>query len=119
MVAGDPQPQPTREPALPEPESTDALARRLERGNDAFENGRYAQALADARAVLARSPGNAQARALAEDAEAAIAVEAALKNARQAMQKGDNDAALQHVRAGLAVAPADGRLLALFRQLNQ
>ena len=108
-------PEPTR-PAAPEP--MEALAARLERANAAFERGRYAQALVDARYVLQRAPGNAEARTLVEDTEAAIAVEGALKRARELIKKGDDDGAMTQVRAGLAVSPTDSRLLALFRELS-
>jgi hypothetical protein len=100
-----------REPAL-------GVEERLARGDLLFEQGRFARALAEARAVLQREPGNAQARALVEDSEAAIAVETALKNAREAMKRGDRAAALGHVRNGLAVSATDSRLIALFRELQ-
>ena len=93
-----------------------ADAARLEKANDLFDRGRYTAALAEARAVLRRNPGNAEARALVEDAEAAVVVEERIKKAREALRKGDRETALQEVRAGLAVAPSDARLLALFKE---
>ena len=45
---------------------------RLDRANALMDSGRFAQALAEAKAVLVREPGNATARELAQDAEAAI-----------------------------------------------
>ncbi len=96
-----------------------ADAARLEKANDFFERGRYAAALAEARAVLRRNPGNAEARALVEDAEAAVVVEERIKKAREALRKGDREAALREVRAGLAVAPSDDRLLALFKEATR
>jgi len=84
-----------------------------------LEQGRYASALQEARAVLDREPGNAQARTIAEDAEAAVMVETRLKNARDALRRNDRDTALAEVRAGLAVSGNDARLLALFRELTQ
>ncbi len=92
---------------------------RLERANELFEKGRYQSALAEARAVLAREPGNAEARALIEDTEVAIVVENRLKAAQAALRRGDRDAALAEVRAGLAANPSDARLMALFRELTQ
>ena len=94
-------------------------AARLEKAADLFERGRYAAALAEARAVLARNPGNAEARILVEDAEAAIVVEDRIKKAREALRKGDREKALQEARAGLAVAPSDARLLALFKEATR
>lgn len=94
-------------------------AARLERANDLYEKGRYAAALAEAKAVLRREPGNREAMSLAEDIEADMVVETRLKNAREAMRRGDRDAALAHVRAGLAVRSTDGRLLTLFKELTQ
>jgi eukaryotic-like serine/threonine-protein kinase len=96
-----------------------ADAARLERANDLFDRGRYAAALAEARAVLRRSPGNAEARALAEDAEVAIVIEGRIKKAREALRKGDRETALQEARAGLAVAPSDARLLELFKEATR
>jgi serine/threonine-protein kinase len=94
-------------------------AARLERANDLFDRGRYAAALAEARAVLRRNPGNAEARSLVEDAEVAIVVEDRIKKARDALRKGDQDRALQEIRAGLAVAPSDARLLTLFKEATR
>ena len=96
-----------------------ADAARLEKANDLFDRGRYTAALAEARAVLRRNPGNAQARALVEDAEAAVVVEEKIKKAREALRKGERETALQEVRAGLAVAPSDARLLALFKEATR
>jgi type II secretory pathway component HofQ len=84
-----------------------------------MDSGRFAQALAEAKAVLAREPGNAAARELAQDAEAAILVEEAIRKARLALKGGDRDAALVEIRRGLAVNPSEGRLLALFREATQ
>ena len=92
---------------------------RVDRANDLLEKGRYAAALAEARAVLRRDPGNAEAKMIAEEAEAATVVETRLRGARAALKRGDRDAALAEVRAGLAVRPNDARLLALFRDLTQ
>ena len=69
--------------------------------------------------MLQRDPANAEARTLVEDSEAALAVETALKSAREAMKRGDREAALVHVRSGLAVSATDSRLIALFRELQR
>jgi serine/threonine-protein kinase len=96
-----------------------ADAARLEKANDLFDRGRYAAALAEARTVLRRHPGNAEARALVEDAEVAIVVEDRIKKAREALRRGDRETALQQARAGLAVAPSDARLLELFKEATR
>jgi hypothetical protein len=84
-----------------------------------MEKGRYAQALAEARAVLEKEPGNAEAKDLASDAEASLVIEDAVKKARAALKTGDKDAALREVKKGLAVNASEGRLLALFREATQ
>ena len=129
--------RPLQPPALPSaapsaaPAPTQALAEaptpsapapadaRIDRANEHMEKGRYAQALAEARAVLARDPDNADAKALAGDAEAALVIEDCVKNARAALKAGDREAALAEVRKGLAVNPSDARLLDLFREATQ
>jgi len=107
-------PGPTAQPSPPAPAEA-----RLDRANDHMEKGRYAQALAEARAVLARDPNNADARALAGDAEAAILIEECLRKARAALQAGDRDLALEEIKKGLAVNRHEGRLLALHREATQ
>jgi eukaryotic-like serine/threonine-protein kinase len=92
---------------------------RLERASELYEKGRYAAALAEAKAVLRREPGNREAKSLAEDIEADMVVETRLKQAREAMRRGDRDAAMAQVRAGLAVKGTDARLLSLFKELTQ
>ena len=101
------------------PSPVEAPDGRVDRANDLLEKGRFAAALAEARAVLRRDPGNAEAKMIAEEAEAATVVETRLREARAALKRGDRDAALAEVRAGLAVSPNDARLLALFRELTQ
>jgi eukaryotic-like serine/threonine-protein kinase len=92
---------------------------RLDRANDLYEKGRYAAALAEAQAVLRAEPGNREAKSLVEDIEADIAVSSRLKQAQDAMRRGDREEALAQVRAGLAVKSNDGRLLGLFKELTQ
>jgi hypothetical protein len=92
---------------------------RLDRANEHMEKGRYAQAMAEAKAVLARDPNNADAKALAGDAEAAIVVEECVKRARAALKAGDREAALREAKKGLAVNPSEARLLGLFREATQ
>jgi general secretion pathway protein D len=92
---------------------------RLDRANELFDRGRYQAAQNEARAVLAREPGNLEAKTLLEDAEVAIVVETRLKSAQAALKRGDRDTALAEVRAGLAANPSDARLMALFRELTQ
>jgi Tfp pilus assembly protein PilF len=92
---------------------------RLARGNDYMAKGRYTQALAEAKGVLQREPGNVDAKDLAQDAEAAILVEDAIKKARAALKSGDRDKALVEINRGLAENPSEARLLALFKEATQ
>ncbi len=91
----------------------------LERAEDLYEKGRYAQAMAEAKAVLRREPRNARAKGLVEDAEVELVVENRIKEASAALKKGDKDAALDAVKAGLAVKPSDARLLNLWREATR
>jgi hypothetical protein len=92
---------------------------RLERANALFEKGRYGAALAEARAVLRREPGNAEAKELVEDSEVEIVVDARIREAQAALRKGNKEAALEAAKAGLAVKKTDARLIALFREATQ
>jgi eukaryotic-like serine/threonine-protein kinase len=92
---------------------------RLDRANEHMEKGRYPQAMAEAKAVLARDPNNADAKALAGDAEAAIVIEECVKRARAALKAGDRETALAEAKKGLAVNPSEARLLGLFREATQ
>ena len=107
--------------ALAEPGQSDEAREdaSLVRANDLFEHGRYGPALQEAKAVLRREPRNTKAKELVEDAEVEIVAEECLKNARDDIKKGDRDDALAEVKRGLSAKPADGRLLALFRELTQ
>jgi eukaryotic-like serine/threonine-protein kinase len=112
-----PSPSP-KTSAHPDPAPPPAEAR-LERANDHMEKGRYAQALAEAKAVLARDPENADAKALAGDAEAALVIESCVRKARAALDAGDRETALEEAKKGLAVNPSEARLLGLFREATQ
>jgi serine/threonine protein kinase len=112
------RPPPHESPAA-EAKAPVPAAGRIDRANELLEKGRFASALAEARAVLRRDPGNAEAKMIAEEAEAATVVETRLGNAREALKRGDREAALAEVKAGLAVRSSDSRLLALFRELTQ
>jgi hypothetical protein len=98
---------------------TASATAQLDRASDLYEKGRYASALAEAKAVLRREPANREAKSLVEDIEADMAVAARLKQAQDAMRRGDREEALAQVRAGLAVKNNDGRLLSLFKELTQ
>jgi serine/threonine-protein kinase len=112
-------PRPTSEATeAPPPEPAPSSAR-VDRANDLLEGRRYAQALAEARAVLKREPRNAEAQTIAEEAEAALIVEESLKKAKEALKKGDKDAAVEELKKGLAVNGSDARLLALWREATQ
>ncbi|HXB53461.1 MAG TPA: serine/threonine-protein kinase [Vicinamibacteria bacterium] len=128
--SGGPSAPPTRPTPAPErtappskeetpPPALSPVEARMDRANDLIEKGRYAEALAVARAILERDPGNAAAKALAGDAEAAIVIETCVKNAKAALNAGDKDRALEEIKKGLAVNPSEGRLLALFREATQ
>jgi eukaryotic-like serine/threonine-protein kinase len=121
------EPEPARTPVIvssprpaPSLKAADLSPRaRLDRASAFYEQGRFQSALNEARAVLERDPKNEEARTLAEDAEVALVVEGRLRNAKDAMRRGDSETALEEVRLGLAAAPTDARLLALFRQLTR
>jgi hypothetical protein len=83
-----------------------------------LERGQFGAAAAEARAVLARTPGNTTAREVLDEAELELAVDGALKAARKALGDGDRKRALAEVERGLARKPTDARLTALLRQLR-
>jgi eukaryotic-like serine/threonine-protein kinase len=114
-------PVPSAAPATPEPGAPPVAPRAeatVDRAEDLFAQGRFASALAEAKAVLQREPGNTQAQQLAEDAEVELMVEKRLKEARDAMQAGDRDLAIEKLKLGLAAKPTDARLLALWREIT-
>ena len=108
-------PSPTDTPPTPAP-GLDADAR-LERADDLVAGGRWAEALAEARAVLDAEPRNARAAALAQHAEAELVIEECLGNARAALKAGDRDRAMEELRRGSQVRKNDPRLLAMFREV--
>jgi len=61
-------------------------------------------------------PGNEQAKVIAQDAELAMVVEEHIKSAREALDAGDRDRALQEIRKGGELAPNDRRLRELFEE---
>jgi serine/threonine protein kinase len=126
-LTGTPSPLPSSGPASPSPAGNDASPSpeqapenaRVEHADDLLQRGRYGAALAEAKAILKKEPGNAQAKTIAEEAEAALVVEDRIKKAREAIRRGDRDEALEQVKAGLAVNANDARLMELFRELTK
>ena len=119
--------RPTPPAPTPAPTATpDALAAapglgteaRLLRAEDFFERGRWAEALVEARALLASDPRNARATALAQRAEEEQVIEGCLQNARAALKQGDRERAEQEVRRGFVIRKSDPRLLAMFREVD-
>ncbi len=94
-------------------------AGRVERADALLAAGRYAAALAEARAVLVREPRNEEAQQIAEEAEASLLIEGVLKDARAALNRGDKETAQAELRRGLAVNGNEARLLALWREATQ
>ncbi len=92
---------------------------RLARARDLLRRSRWAEALAEARAVLEVAPTNAEASALAQQAQAEIVIEECLRNARNALREGDRDRALEEVRRGFLVRKNDPRLLEMHREVVQ
>jgi serine/threonine-protein kinase len=104
--------------ATPMPEMPAASAR-VDRADQLLAAGRFASALAEARAVLKREPTNSEAQQIAEEAEAALVVESCVKQAKAALSRGDKDAAVEELKRGLAVNSNEARLLALWREATQ
>ncbi len=122
-VAATPRPAPSAAAPTSPPAATtasrDPSTARVDKANDDLENRRYAQALAEARAVLQREPGNAEARTIAEEAEAGLVIEDAVARARDALKTGNKEEALAAVKRGLAVNGNEARLMALWREATQ
>ncbi len=112
-------PTPTVAPDAPVPAAGLSAEERLLRAEDFVARGRWAEALAEARAVLASAPRNARATALAQRAEEEQVIEACLQNARAALKEGDRERAEQEVRRGFVIRKSDPRLLALFKEVMQ
>jgi serine/threonine protein kinase len=112
-----PTPPPTPAPATPSPAPGLNAEERLLRAEDFIERGRWAEALAEARVVLAGAPRNAHATALAQRAEEEQVIEECLQNARSALREGDRDRAEKEVRRGFVIRKSDPRLVALFREV--
>ncbi len=92
---------------------------RLARARDLLRRSRWAEALAVARAILDAAPTNAEASALAQQAESEIVIEECLRNARSALREGDRERALEEVRRGFLVRKNDPRLLEMHREVVQ
>jgi hypothetical protein len=103
-------------PPTPEPSAPPATVAHAE---ELFARGHFAGALAEARRVLEREPGNREAAELAQDAEVELVVDRRLQEARDALAAGDADAALEAVKLGLAAKPTDARLVAFFQELTR
>jgi hypothetical protein len=80
-------------------------------------SGRWAEALAEARAVLEQQPRNAQATAVAQRAEAELVIEECLRNARAALDTGDRERAMEELKRGSQVRKNDPRLIAMFKEV--
>jgi serine/threonine-protein kinase len=110
---------PSQPPVEPPPRAPAPAGASADKAGALLEQGRYAAALGEARAVLQRDPANAEARTVAEEAEAALVIEGALRKAREALKRGDKEAALEQLKVGLAVNSNERRLLELWRQATQ
>ena len=120
-TASRPSPSPAAAPVTrpPAPPTTLPLAGSVDRANAALEGRHYPRALAEARAVLGRDPGNSEAQTIAEEAEAALTIEDCLAKARKALQDGDKATAQEILRRGLSINSNEARLMALWREATQ
>jgi serine/threonine protein kinase len=116
--AASPEPTPPPTPA-PTPTPVLSLEDRLARAKDLLERGRFAQALAEARAARELAPDDREATVLAQKAEEAMVLEQCLTNARKALDAGDRDRALIEVRRGLVIDPSNSRLLELHGEVTR
>ncbi len=101
------------------PAAAGSTQARIQKSREAFERGRWAEALADARAALETAPTNAEAASLAQRSEAEIVIEQCLRNASVAIREGDRERALEEIRRGFLIRPNDPRLLQLHREAVQ
>jgi type IV secretory pathway VirB10-like protein len=92
---------------------------RLLRAEDLVRRGRWAEALAEARAVLDARPTSSRATVLAQQAEAELVIDECLRSARRALEDGDRELALAEVRRGFLIRMNDPRLLAMHREVVQ
>ena len=111
-------------PTVVSPPSTEAAPEigprdRLARARESLARKRWAEALAEARAVIEAAPNDADARALAQLAQAELVVDECLRAARAALSRGDRDGALEELRRGFLVRSNDPRLLELHREAVQ
>ena len=118
-VAPTPAPPPTVTPDAPLAAPGLSAEARLLRADDLLQRGRWAEALAESRAVLGSDPRNARATSLAQRAEEEQVIEGCLQNARAALKEGDRERAEQEVRRCFPIRPNDARLLALFKEVMQ
>jgi serine/threonine-protein kinase len=117
-----PTPAPTAPPApaaTPTPAPGLGVEERLARAEGLVGQGRWPEALAEARAVLEAQPRNARATVLAQQAEAEMVIDECLRRARAALQEGDRERALEELRRGFLVRGNDPRLLAMHREVVQ
>ena len=125
-----PTPEPTPTPAPPPTAGADA-PRRPRPGaaspsssgscapTSSWRRGAFASALNEARAAQRDDPRNEEAQVIAEEAEAAIAIEECLKNARAALDAGETDRAIKVIKDGFAINPNEGRLMELWREATR
>ena len=92
---------------------------RLLRAEDLVRRSRWAEALAEARAVLDARPTSSRATVLAQQAEAELVIDECLRSARRALEDGDRERALAEVRRGFLIRMNDPRLLAMHREVVQ
>jgi len=108
-----------RSPATPGTAAASPPPASVDRANAELEQRHYAQALKEAQAVLRHDPGSAEAQTIAEEAQAALQIEEAIRKANAALSKGDKDVAVSEIRRGLAVNNNDARLLELLRRATE
>jgi serine/threonine-protein kinase len=117
--AATPPPTPAPTPPVAAPRAILTVEQRLLRADELLAQGRFRSALDEARAAQREAPGNQDAQVIIEEAEAAIAIEECLKNARAALDAGDKDLAIRVIKDGFAINPNEGRLMQLWREATQ